>query len=172
MRLATTTATLLTLLSPLSLAAPLGVFENQTPLLPNAADPSVPGDNPLTFCTDPKSNILTIDRVDLSPNPPIPGQKLSILGHGTFSQQVDEGAKVLLQVDYGIIRLVNQEADLCDQIKNVDLTCPLKKGEMSFVKEVDIPKEIPPGKYTVTANVLTKDDKEITCLKAIVTFNL
>ncbi len=32
----------------------------------------VPGDNPLFFCEDPKDNILEIENVDLSPNPPKP----------------------------------------------------------------------------------------------------
>jgi hypothetical protein len=57
---------------------------------------------------------------------------------------VEEGAKVLLQVKYGLIRLINVEADLCDQIENVDLHCPLKEGEITFQKKVDIPREIPP----------------------------
>ena len=30
----------------------------------------VPGDNPLQFCAEPKDQILEIDSVDLSPNPP------------------------------------------------------------------------------------------------------
>jgi hypothetical protein len=30
----------------------------------------VPGDNPLDFCSDPADDILTIEKVDLSPNPP------------------------------------------------------------------------------------------------------
>lgn len=30
----------------------------------------VPGDNPLLFCAAPKDNILEIEKVDLSPNPP------------------------------------------------------------------------------------------------------
>lgn len=30
----------------------------------------VPGDNPLLFCAAPKDNILAIEKVDLSPNPP------------------------------------------------------------------------------------------------------
>lgn len=30
----------------------------------------VPGDNPLFFCEDPAKDILTIDSVDLDPNPP------------------------------------------------------------------------------------------------------
>ena len=32
----------------------------------------VPGDNPLYFCDDPADNILDIEKVDLSPNPPKP----------------------------------------------------------------------------------------------------
>ena len=31
---------------------------------------NVPGENPLVFCEDPAKNILTIDKVDLDPNPP------------------------------------------------------------------------------------------------------
>lgn len=31
---------------------------------------SVPGDNPLQHCADPKGDILTIKTVDLTPNPP------------------------------------------------------------------------------------------------------
>jgi hypothetical protein len=30
----------------------------------------VPGDNPLLFCAAPTDNILEIEKVDLSPNPP------------------------------------------------------------------------------------------------------
>ncbi len=31
---------------------------------------TVPGENPLDFCSDPIKDILTIDNVDLDPNPP------------------------------------------------------------------------------------------------------
>lgn len=57
---------------------------------------------------------------------------------------MDEGAYVVLQVKYGLIRLVNTEADLCEQVSNVDLTCPIKKGKTTIVKDVELPKEIPP----------------------------
>ena len=32
----------------------------------------VPGDNPLYFCGDPADDLLKIEKVDLSPNPPRP----------------------------------------------------------------------------------------------------
>ena len=62
----------------------------------------------------------------------------------TFLEDVEEGAYVILQVKYGLIKLVNTEADLCDQVSNVDLECPIKKGQRIIRKEVELPKEIPP----------------------------
>lgn len=70
-----------------------------------------------------------------------------------------------------MITIIRQTADLCDTVKNVDLECPLKKGDLTITKDVDLPKEIPPGKYSVVADVLSKDDKKITCLSATVQFS-
>ncbi|KAF2453643.1 phosphatidylglycerol/phosphatidylinositol transfer protein precursor [Lineolata rhizophorae] len=134
-------------------------------------DLSVPGDNPLFYCSAPDDDILEIDHVDLSPNPPEAGKTLVISAKGTLSEPIEEGAKVHLQVKYGLITLINQEADLCDQVKNVDLECPLEKGETTLTKEVNLPNEIPPGKYTVLADVFTKDGDKITCLTATVAFH-
>lgn len=72
------------------------------------------------------------------------GQTLSIKATGNFKQEVGEGFKMHLQVKYGIITLINQNADGCDTIKKGDLDCPLKEGEMSLTKDVDLPREIPP----------------------------
>ncbi|EAS29452.3 ML domain-containing protein [Coccidioides immitis RS] len=170
MKVSSAAAFLTLLFSPVALAAPsLALWKDQSPIQIDD-DLSVPGENPLSFCSSPATDILTIERVDLFPNPPLPGKTLTIKASGTFSKQVDRGARVLLQVKYGLIRLINQTADLCDQIENVDLHCPLEKGKMTFTKNIDLPKEIPPGTYTVNADVLTKDDEKVTCLHAAVTF--
>lgn len=76
----------------------------------------------------------------------------------------------MLQVKYGLITLIKQEADLCDQIGNVDLSCPLKKGPMGFTKNVEIPAQVPKGKYTVMADVYTVDKEKVTCLESTVVF--
>jgi hypothetical protein len=49
-----------------------------------------------------------------------------------------------LQVKYGLITLINQQADGCETIGKADLECPLEKGDMSMNKDVDLPREIPP----------------------------
>ncbi len=125
---------------------------------------------PRQYCADPKDYILTIDSVDLDPNPPTPGANLTIVASGTFSKDVEAGAKVFLQVKYGLITLIKQEADLCDQLGNVDLTCPLKKGPMELTKSVQIPKQVPKGMYTVLADVYTNEGEKVTCLQATVHF--
>lgn len=61
-----------------------------------------------------------------------------------MKETIKEGAYVQLVVKYGLIRLVNTRADLCEQVSNVDLECPIEEGRLSITKEVDIPKEVPP----------------------------
>ncbi|KAJ4389789.1 Phosphatidylglycerol/phosphatidylinositol transfer protein [Gnomoniopsis smithogilvyi] len=135
-------------------------------------DLKIPGDSPLQLCEKAHdSDILTIEKVDLSPNPPQAGTALVINASGTVSETIEEGAYVALQVKYGLIRLISTKADLCEQVKNVDKECPIEAGALTFSKSVDLPKEIPNGKYTVLADVYTKDDKPITCLTATVVFS-
>jgi len=61
---------LATTLTPLVLAASTSasLFGGTQRVLEDK--PRVPGDNPLVFCQDTSDYILTIDYVDLSPNPP------------------------------------------------------------------------------------------------------
>lgn len=98
------------------------------------------------------------------------GHNLTITASGYFNKDIQEGAKVHLQVKYGLITIIRQTADLCDAIANVDLKCPLEKGKMTIKKDVTLPAQIPPGKYTVLADVMTKDEDKVTCLTATVTF--
>lgn len=72
------------------------------------------------------------------------GQTLTIQASGTLLETIEKGATVALEVKWGLITLIQQTVDLCDQLKNVDMECPLKKGKMILTKEVDLPKQIPP----------------------------
>jgi len=145
--------------------------QQQHPLPQEGDGPlSVPGKNPLRFCADPTPYLLTITSVDLDPNPPSPGANLSITASGTLSKTINPGAKVFLQVKYGLITLIKQEADLCEQIGAVNLTCPLEKGDISITKSVQLPKQIPKGKYTVMADVYNEEKETVTCMESVVFF--
>jgi len=163
-------ATLLyALISTVAARSLLDSFGSQEPFDDDSLN--VPGKNPLKYCSAPDDDILQLHSVDLSPNPPKAGETLSIIASGNLTQDVKKGAKVRLQVKYGLITLIKQEVDLCDQVKNVDLDCPIKKGETKITKEVDLPKEIPPGAYNVLADAFTEDQEKITCLTAHVEFH-
>jgi len=134
-------------------------------------DLKIPGESPLELCPkDHDDDIIKIERVDLIPNPPEPGKTLVISAVGTVKETIVEGAYILLQIKYGLIRLISTKVDLCEQIKNVDLTCPIEKGLVAITKAVEMPKEIPPGKYNIFADVYSRDDDPITCLTATVVF--
>lgn len=72
------------------------------------------------------------------------GKQLTITATGTISKDIEQGAKVLLQVKYGLIRLISQEVDLCNEITKVDMDCPIEKGHITLSKDVQLPREIPP----------------------------
>ncbi|KAI8889613.1 hypothetical protein K501DRAFT_208102 [Backusella circina FSU 941] len=126
-------------------------------------DFSTDSTNLITPCGD-ANDLLTIDYVNLTPDPPVKGQNLTIDFKGQLSETVPEGTTVDIIVKYGVVRLLTKKFDFCDQIKHVDETCPIPEGELSFTKDVSLPKEIPPGKYMVHAEVLTPDKKRVTCL--------
>ncbi|ORX91503.1 putative ML domain protein [Basidiobolus meristosporus CBS 931.73] len=116
------------------------------------------------------SDLLKINYVNISPDPPHKGQKLRIQGEGVFSDKVEEGSYAVVSVKYGRIRLLQLKFDTCKEIKQIDKECPLGPGPQSIDAEVDLPKEIPPGRYTAHAQVYTKDGRQIACVNGLVKF--
>jgi len=158
------------LLSTVVASKSLSFFGNDQKVLDSNLD--IPGKSPLQYCqAKHDSDLLIIDHVNLDPETPVAGATLAIEAVGTFLEDVEEGAYVDLQVKYGLIRLVNTRASLCEQITNVDLECPIKKGKTTITKDVKIPMEIPSGKYTVVADAYTEDGRKLTCITATVTFS-
>jgi hypothetical protein len=169
MRFSTVAGLLSALLVP---ASALSIFNGNAPDVLTDDKLKIPGESPLELCPgDHDNDLITIKSVDLTPNPPKAGTKLQIKASGEVKETIEKGAYVLLTVKYGLIRLISTTADLCEQIGNVDLKCPVEPGTMEITKDVDLPAQIPPGKYTVLADVYTADDVQITCLTATVAFN-
>ena len=96
---------------------------------------------------------------------------MTIEASGTLSKDVEPGAKLYLTVKYNSVIILQEEADLCDQLPNVDLSCPLKKGPLGVTKEVEITSQVPEGKYIVIANVYTESHEVITCVEGTAVFH-
>lgn len=137
---------------------------------PNPDEKPVPGNAPIINCDSTSRQILDLQRVIIDPSTPERGQNLTITATGFLAQDIEEGAYVDVDVRYGFIRLIHQTFNLCEESKNLDIECPIEKGEQIITKEVAIPAEVPPGKYVATIRAYTKSDKLITCLIGTVEF--
>lgn len=158
---------------PCALASSIFAREEQNPLkmslLPG--EQPVPGDSPVAVCDIYEKQLFKLEAVNLDPNPPVRGDNITIDATAYLSVLVEEGAYVEVDVKYGYIKLISQTYDLCDQVGEVDLECPLQPGEYKLSKTVAIPAEVPPGKYTVYARAFTKDDAYLACVTATVVFS-
>ncbi|CAO3628606.1 unnamed protein product [Cunninghamella echinulata] len=123
----------------------------------------------ITECGD-SNDILLIKDITLSPDPPIKGEKLKIEFEGFLKDTVVDGAYVDIKVKFGVVQLLHKKFDFCAEIEKIDEKCPIEKGILAFTKEVDLPKQIPRGKYTVDAKVFTVDDRQVTCLHGLAYF--
>ncbi|CAG8520886.1 2631_t:CDS:2 [Funneliformis caledonium] len=123
----------------------------------------------ITDCSN-DNDILVIENIFISPDPPRRGENVYINASGYLKKTVGFGSYVDLTVKLGLIKLLHQKLDLCEQVEKVDKSCPLEEGEQYLETTVTLPKEIPFGKYTVEAYVYTADEERITCLKANVMF--
>ncbi|KAI7907477.1 ML domain-containing protein [Cokeromyces recurvatus] len=116
------------------------------------------------------NDILTIDYISLNPDPPVKGKDLVIDFKGYLSETVPNGTVVEIIVKFGVVKLLQKKFDFCDKIQEVGEKCPIPQGELLFNKVVSLPKEIPPGKYTVHAEIFTPKKKRVTCLIGQTTF--
>lgn len=137
---------------------------------PGQDDKPVPGDSGIVQCQILEEQILSLESVEIAPNPPIRGENLTFVAKGTLSKDIVDGAYAEVDVRYGFIKLLHETYDVCEEITKVDLDCPIESGKQVITKTVEIPYEVPPGHYTVNVKAYTKDDELITCLTATVDF--
>lgn len=144
----------------------------QVAQVPGATKP-IDGGSPLLQCDIGEKQLLDIYTVVLTPNPPRRGNNLTIVANGEVLHSIEEGAYVDVEVRLGYIKLLTQTFDLCDVMEENDvegLTCPIQPGVYDISKIVQIPNEVPPGKYTVLARAYTVDDELLTCITGEIIF--
>ncbi|SCU80483.1 LADA_0B07734g1_1 [Lachancea dasiensis] len=133
----------------------------------------IAGNSPFQTCDAEEQQLLDVKLVNLLPNPPVRGENITISAAGFVKDTIEEGAYVDVEVRLGYIKLLTQTYNLCEELENNDvggLKCPIKAGDYIIEKTVEIPKEVPPGKYSVVARAYTDDDDEITCLSGDIYF--
>ncbi|KAJ4391721.1 Phosphatidylglycerol/phosphatidylinositol transfer protein [Gnomoniopsis smithogilvyi] len=104
----------------------------------------VPGDNFLSLCPgDHSGDIVSIDNVDLTPNPPVRGKELTVDATGTVKSLVSAGTKVSVKVKLGHSTVYRKHFDLCKEIEKIGVQCPIDSGTPKVVKSFTVPKSVP-----------------------------
>ncbi|KAG1757488.1 ML domain-containing protein [Suillus lakei] len=118
------------------------------------------------------TDVVQLKSITLSPDPPKPGQDLTVTAVGTAQRRIEDGASADVVVKLGLIKLLTRTFDVCDEARNANATiqCPVEEGDYTVVQTVALPKEIPQAKFTVGVKGYTVDDEDMLCLDLQVNF--
>jgi hypothetical protein len=113
-------------------------------VIPNAPEIAV---KPTVFTSCASADaILTINSLELNPNPITKGVQSVITIKGFLSSPVDKGAVLKFQLKRGGLTIfTNNNADFCKLVKDF---CPAN-GEVEFKQELDLPKLTPGVLYVL-----------------------
>ncbi|CCK72551.1 sterol transporter KNAG_0K01870 [Huiozyma naganishii CBS 8797] len=143
---------------------------------PHAVTDSVeiPGGSPLQLCDTASGPLgLTIESLELDPTPAKRAANLTITARGVLHVAVTQGSYVDVEVRLGLIRILTQRFDLCDVSRdnNIEgLQCPVSKGPHTLVHTVQVPAEVPAGRYSVFARAYSAAGTQLTCLTGDIVF--
>ncbi|KAG2159945.1 ML domain-containing protein [Suillus bovinus] len=118
------------------------------------------------------TDAVQLKSISLSPDPPKPGQDLTVTVVATAQQPIEDGAFADVVVKLGLIKLLSKTFDLCEEARNANasIQCPVKEGDYTVVETVALPKEIPQAKFTVAVKGYTADELDMLCLDLKVDF--
>jgi hypothetical protein len=108
------------------------------------------------------TDILSNLQVQITPNPPVKGQDVTVAASGTLSESITSGAKAQLTISVLGIPVINKSIDLCTA--DPSITCPIAAGAQSIKVTQMIPSTVPSGDYTGKVVATNADGKEITCV--------
>ncbi|KAI0307797.1 ML domain-containing protein [Multifurca ochricompacta] len=115
---------------------------------------------------------IQIESITVSPDPPKPGQNLTVTVKAYAQEEVEEGAYANVVVKLGLIKLLQKQFDLCEEARNAQTSvqCPVNKGTYVVEQTVALPKEIPQAKFTINARGYTVNEDDLFCVDLKVDF--
>ncbi|CAO1629793.1 unnamed protein product [Sympodiomycopsis kandeliae] len=117
-------------------------------------------------------DLITVEKIAVSPDPPVPGKNLTVTAKGIVKGAIEEGAWADVTVKIGLIKLLSRRFDICEEAQknNVSVQCPVQPGEYEITQVVELPREIPPAKFNVHVNAFGAQEEDLTCLDLAIDF--
>ncbi|KAL1703005.1 ML domain-containing protein [Schizophyllum commune] len=119
-----------------------------------------------------QTSTVQLKSITISPDPPIPGQQLTMTVEADVQETIQEGAYADVTVKVGLIKLLQKRFDICEEARNANATvqCPVERGEHTVVQTVQLPREIPPAMFKIDVLAWTHEDEDMACAKFEVDF--
>ncbi|KAF8349994.1 ML domain-containing protein [Amanita rubescens] len=119
-----------------------------------------------------ETDAVQLKSLEVFPDPPKPGQNLTIKAKGIVVDEIDDGAYADVTVKLGLIKLLGKRFDVCEEARNanVSITCPVEPGTYTVEQTVKLPEEIPRAIFKVEVRGYTADDEDMLCLDLRVDF--
>ncbi|KAI4528563.1 hypothetical protein K525DRAFT_183929 [Schizophyllum commune Loenen D] len=144
-----------------------------------AGDVHIAGGWSYSDCGD-ETSTVQLKSIDILPDPPIPGQQLTMTVKADVQETIQEGAYADVAVKVGLIKLLQKQFDICEEARvfkfsfarnaNSTVQCPVAKGEHTVVQTVQLPREIPPAMFKIDVLAWTHEDENMACAKFEVDF--
>jgi hypothetical protein len=148
----------------LFLLAVFALADDQIPVTP----PDIPTIESCGIDTD----LFILDSITLTPDPPQRGQNLRVVVKGQVKDTVADG-KVDVKVKLGkYITILNKQYQLCELAGEFEETCPISDGTKEWVKDIELPAVIPPGRFTADVKITTGEEspRNVACFVANLVF--
>ncbi|KAF8642279.1 hypothetical protein AX16_009550 [Volvariella volvacea WC 439] len=117
------------------------------------------------------SDVIQIESISVSPDPPQPGKDLTVRVKGKAKEEI-EVCFGYVTVKLGLVKLLQKRFDVCEEAQNANasIQCPVEPGAYEVEQTVTLPKEIPRAKFMVSVRGFTVGDEDMLCLDLKVDF--
>lgn len=111
-------------------------------------------------------DLFALRSFTLSPDPPRRSRMLSVRVAGDLATALT-GGTLNYTVTFGIIPIVQDSLSLCEALALEPKIpqCPLRSGEWDVRHEVEMPREVPFGRYNVRAAAWDLEGRQIFCVE-------
>lgn len=119
------------------------------------------------------SDVLQVEDVVVTPDPPKPGDACTIILRGTANAAITNGAFLVITVKLGLVKLLAKRCDLFAELKQgrsdgMDWSLesggvdePIRPGKVGLVCSLDLPANMPRAKFTVDVRGYNGDEENL-----------
>lgn len=115
---------------------------------------------------DETSNTFKLTEFRMEPDVPTKGVDIKLILNGILNENILDGSEIYLNVRYRTIKLLTKKMNLCRELenaKNIDIKCPITRGDKKLEYKFTIPEEVPSGEYMIDLLLKNVDKTNIFC---------